>query len=161
MSCHVMSCHVMSCVMSCRVMLCCYVMLCYKLFTCKVNCSSHSFMTLPSPCHTVRMFSKYRSFMIDLVWSCSSQTELLFGSGISRKSVFEQEHQYFVVIHITFLLIQILFRNFLPSIRLPRGISRRTCPKVEALCKMVCTRNLKCSVPTWTAKNVLKWTISG
>lgn len=116
-------------------------MLCYKLFTCKTNCSSHSFMAFPSSCCTVKKFSKSRSFMMDWAWSCSSKNPLLLGRGISN--IFDQKQQYFVEMHNTFPLLQIFYQNFLPSIRLPRGISSCTCPKVVALFKMRRTWNLK------------------
>ena len=44
---------VVICVVSCRVVSCCVV-----LFTCKANCSSHSFMALLSLGCTVKKFSK-------------------------------------------------------------------------------------------------------
>ena len=82
----------------------CYVIR-YKLFTCKANCSSHSFMTLQSSCCTVKEFSKSWSLMTDLAWSCPSKNTLLLGRGIS--STFDHKQQYFAEVQITFLLLQI------------------------------------------------------
>jgi hypothetical protein len=151
--CAVLCCAVLCCVVLCCVVLCC-VVLCYKLFTCRTS-SSHSFLALPHSFCTVKKFSKSLSFMMDWAWSCPSKNPLLLGRGIS--SIFDQKPQYFVKIHITFLFLQIFYQNFLPRIRLPRVISRSTCPKVEALCKTICTWNLKCSLSKQKTQNVLKF----
>ena len=113
--CYVVSRRVVSCrVVSCRVVSCRVVsrrvVSCHMLFTCKANCLSHSFMALPSSCCTVKKFSKSRSLMIDLTWSCPSKNPLLLGRGIS--SVFDQKQQYFVEVHITCFYSKYFTRTF-------------------------------------------------
>ena len=141
---------VVICVVSCRVVSCCVV-----LFTCKANCSSHSFMALLSLGCTVKKFSKSV-----LSWCIEREVALArtrFSWDVDFSSIFEQKQQYFVEIRITFLLPHIFYQNFLPSIRLSCGNSKRTCPKLEALCKTICTCKLKCSRSTGGAENVLKF----